>query len=135
MSLRAAARVAVIALVASLALAGCASADPDQGDSIATFRVADGSTFKVLITDPDDLQTVDALAKAHDAPSIPNGAILHETGVNTGWSWSLDPTDFGFSDVVDADCQTTPQEIEDGTFEGDRFCPWSAIVVSLEPAP
>ena len=135
MSLRAAARVAAIGLVASLALAGCASADPDQGDSIATFRVADGSTFKVLITDPDDLQTVDALSKGTDAPSIPNGAIVHETGVNTGWSWSLDPTDFEFSDVVDAACQTTPQEIEDGTFEGDRFCPWSAIVVSLEPAP
>ena len=75
------------------------------------------------------------LANGDDAPSIPNGAIVHETGVNDGWSWSIDPTDFDFSDVVDADCQTSPQEIEDGTFEGDRFCPWSAIVVALVPAP
>lgn len=75
------------------------------------------------------------LANGDDAPSIPNGAIVHETGVNDGWSWSIDPTDFDFSDIVDADCQTTPQEIEDGTFEGDRFCPWSAIVVALDPAP
>ena len=135
MSLATAVRAAVIGLVALIAVAGCAAADPEQGDSIATFRVADGSTFKVLITDPADLEVVDKLSNGEDAPSIPNGAIVRETGVNTGWSWSIDPTDFDFSDVVDADCQATPQEIEDGTFEGDRFCPWSAIVVTLEPAP
>ena len=135
MSLATAVRAAVIGLVALIAVAGCAAADPEQGDSVATFRVADGSTFKVLITDPADLEIVDKLSKGEDAPSIPNGAIVRETGVNTGWSWSIDPTDFDFSDVVDADCQATPQEIEDGTFEGDRFCPWSAIVVTLEPAP
>ena len=135
MSTGTAVRAAVLGLVALVAVAGCAAADPDQGDSIATFRVADGSTFKVLITDPADLEIVDKLSKGEDAPSIPNGAIVRETGVNTGWSWSIDPTDFDFSDVVDADCQATPQEIEDGTFEGDRFCPWSAIVVTLEPAP
>jgi hypothetical protein len=133
--MRTVARAAAIGLVALIAVAGCAAAGPDTGDGIATFRVADGSTFKVLITDPRNLEIVDLLAKGQDAPSIPNGSILHETGVNTDWSWSLDPTDFGFSDIVDADCQTTPQEIEDNTFEGERFCPWSAIVVALEPVP
>jgi hypothetical protein len=134
-SRRTAARVAGLGLVAALALAGCAATEPSPSDSVATFRVADGSTYKVLITDPDDLVIVDKLSKGEDAPSIPNGAIVRETGVNTDWSWSIDPTDFAFSDVVDADCQATPQEIEDGTFEGDRFCPWSAIVIALEPAP
>ena len=133
--LRTAARAIAVGLVALIAVAGCSPTDPDVGDSIATFRVADGSTFKVLITDPATIATVQSLADGKDVPSIPNGAILHETGVNSGWSWSLDPTDFTFSDIVDASCQTTPQEIEDGTFQGDRFCPWSAIVVSLEAAP
>jgi len=122
-----------IGLIAVAVVGGCAT--PDQGDSIATFRVADGSTYKVLITDPADLEIVDKLANGEDAPQIPNGAIVHETGVNTDWSWSIDPTDFGFSDVVDGSCDATPQEIEDGTYTGDRFCPWSAIVVALEPAP
>lgn len=135
MSWRTIARAAVAGLLALVVVAACTPAAQDQGDSIATFRVADGSMFKVLITDPAALATVTSLANGDDAPSIPNGAILHETGVNTGWSWSLDPTDFGFSDVVDASCQTTPQEIEDGTFDGARFCPWSAIVVALDPAP
>ena len=128
-----AAAIAFIGLIAVVVLGGCAT--PDRGASIATFQIADGSTFKVLITDPADLEIVDKLANSEDAPSIPNGAILREPGVNTEWSWSLDPDDFGFSDVVDSSCNATPQEIEDGTFEGDRYCPWSAIVVALEPAP
>jgi hypothetical protein len=134
-SRRIALRVTGLGLIAALVLAGCAAAEPSPVDSIATFRVADGSTYKVLITDPGDLEVVDKLSKGEDAPSIPNGAIVRETGVNTDWSWSLDPNDFAFSDVVDGSCDTTPQEIEDGTFEGDRFCPWSAIVIALEPAP
>jgi hypothetical protein len=129
-----AARATGLGLVAVLAVAGCAS-EPSPSDSIATFRVADGSTYKVLIVDSGDLEIVDKLSKGEDAPSIPNGAIVRETGVNADWSWSIDPYDFGFSDVVDADCQATPQEIEDGTFQGDRFCPWSAIVIALEPVP
>jgi hypothetical protein len=133
-SFRIAARVTIVTGLALVALAGCAG-EPETANSVATFRVADGSMFKVLITKASDLEIVTALSKGDDAPSIPSGTIVHETGVNTDWSWSLDPTDFGFSDVVDGSCDTTPQEIEDGTFKGDRFCPWSAIVVALEPAP
>lgn len=120
-----------IALVASLG----ACATPVPAAQIVTFQVADGSQYKVLITDPADLDTVQALADGEDAPSIPNGLIVRDTGVNSGWSWSLDPTDFTFVDIVDGSCDGVPQEVEDGTHESDRFCPWSAIVVAMEPAP
>lgn len=120
-----------IALVASLG----ACATPVPASQIVTFQVADGSQYKVLITDPADLDTVQALADGEDAPSIPNGLIVRDTGVNSGWSWSLDPEDFTFVDIVDGSCDGVPQEVEDGTHESDRFCPWSAIVVAMEPAP
>ena len=135
MSIRTVARAAGAALLTLTVFAGCGAEAASPVDSVVTFRVADGSTYKVQITDPADLEIVTKLADGEDVPSIPSGTIVRETGVNTGWSWSLDPADFGFSDVVDGSCDTTPQEIEDGTFEGDRFCPWSAIVVALEPAP
>lgn len=122
---------AAVALAASLA----ACATPAPAAQVVTFRVADGSQYKVLVTDPVDLETVQALADGEDAPSIPNGLIVRDTGVNTGWSWSLDPTDFTFVDIVDGSCDGVPQEVEDGTHESDRFCPWSAIVVAMEPAP
>ena len=126
-------RIGTLALTASLVLLACAS-EPTPTASVVTFEVTGGSHYKVLITDPDTLKIVTALADGEDAPSIPNGRIVHETGVNTGWSWSIDPTDFRFEDVTDGSCQGTPEEIEAGTFESDRFCPWSAIVVAMEPA-
>ena len=112
-----------------------AALDPTPVSSVVTFQVADGSRFKVLLTDPADLRIVAAQADGKDVPNIPNGRIVHETGVNTGWSWSIDPADFDFVDVTDGSCNGTPQQIEDGTFKSDRFCPWSAIVVAMEPAP
>lgn len=124
---------ALILAIASL-LSACGAAS-GQASQIVTFQVADGSQYKVLLTDPHDLEIVTELADGKDAPSIPNGRIVHETGVNTGWSWSIDPADFDFVDVTDGSCDGTPQEVEDGTFTGDRFCPWSAIVVATEAAP
>jgi hypothetical protein len=123
------------ALLVALAATVAACATPAPAAQIVTFQVADGSQYKVLITDSGDLDTVQALADGEDAPSIPNGLIVKETGVNTGWSWSLDPTDFAFVDIVDGSCDGLPQEVEDGTHASDRFCPWSAIVVAMEPAP
>jgi hypothetical protein len=126
-------RIACLVLASSFAVVACAS-EATPAASVVTFEVAGGSQFKVLITDPETLKIVTALADGEDAPSIPNGKIVHETGVNTDWSWSLDPTDFRFEDLVDGSCQGDPEEIEAGTFESDRFCPWSAIVVAMEPA-
>ncbi len=126
--------VAILALVAlTMSVAACAT--PPPAAQVVTFQVADGSRYKVLVTDPADIDTVQALADGEDAPSIPNGLIVRDTGVNTGWSWSLDPADFTFVDVVDGSCDGVPQDVEDGTHESDRFCPWSAIVVAMEPAP
>jgi hypothetical protein len=128
-------RLAALGLALAGTLGGCSAGTPAPKSSVVTFQLADGSRYKVLLTDPADLQIVTDLANGKDAPSIPNGRIVHETGVNTGWSWSIDPADFAFVDVTDGTCDGTPQEIEDGTFTGARFCPWSAIVVAKEPAP
>ena len=127
-------RAAVLVLAATGLVGACQAEVATPVSSVVTFQVSDGSQFKVLLTDAADLKVVTDLADGKDAPSIPNGRIVKETGVNTGWSWSLDPADFDFVDVTDGSCDGTPQQIEDGTFEGDRFCPWSAIVVSMKPA-
>lgn len=127
-------RAAALVLGAAALLAACQAEVAKPASSVVTFQVADGSQFKVLLTDAADLKVVAELAEGKDAPSIPNGRLVDETGVNTGWSWSIDPADFDFVDITDGSCDGTPQEIEDGTLESDRFCPWSAMVVSLQPA-
>jgi hypothetical protein len=128
-------RIAALALGLVFALTACASEARPPAAKVVTFEVTGGSRYKVLVTDAKTLDVVTRLSKGEDAPSIPNGKIVHETGVNTGWSWSIDPADFRFDDITDSTCQGTPEEIEAGTFTGDRFCPWSAIVVALDPAP
>jgi hypothetical protein len=101
---------------------------------IATFQVGD-EQYRVRIIDPDQLAIARRLLAGKEAPSIPNGRIVRGvTGVNSGWSWHIDPRDFEFADVTIELCDGLPSYVEDGTLTGDRFCPWSAVVVDLQPA-
>jgi hypothetical protein len=102
---------------------------------VVTFEVAEDQRFKVLLTDPADIDIARKLLAGDDAPSIPNGRVVHATGVNTGYSWSLDPNDIEFSDVTTEVCDGLPSDVETGQVTGDRYCPWSAIVVAIDPAP
>lgn len=66
---------------------------------------------------------------------IPNGRIVRGSpDVNTGCSWHLDPTDFAWADVAIEVCDGNPQNVEDGTLTSDRYCPWSATVIAVDPA-
>jgi hypothetical protein len=97
--------------------------------------VGDRETFKVLLTDPGDIAIARDLAAGAAAPSIPNGKIIRGSAdVNEGYSWHLDPADIEFAEVTTEVCDGLPSYVEDGSLSGDRFCPWSAEVVSIEPA-
>ena len=101
---------------------------------IVTFEVVD-EEFKALLTQPDDIAIAHRLMAGEDAPGIPNGRVIRETGVNEGWSWSLDPNDIEFADMTIEVCDGLPSHVEDGTVTSDRYCPWSAVVVEVVPAP
>jgi len=101
---------------------------------IATFQVSD-EFYRVLIIDPDQLAIARRLLAGKQAPSIPNGRIARGEGINTGWSWHIDPRDFEFADMTIELCDGLPSYVEDGTLTGDRFCPWSAELVELVAAP
>ncbi len=141
MSGRAERRATLAVAVASglaLAVAGCGggggegSSQPD-GPVVVTFEVVD-QRFKVLLTEPADIDTARRLLAIEDVPSIPNGRVLRETGVNEGYSWSLDPNDIEFADVTIEVCDGLPSDVEEGVISGDRYCPWSAVVVAVDPA-
>jgi hypothetical protein len=139
---RGAALAALLGL-AALATGACgsgeASASPSAaaGPIVVTFEVAGGERFKALLTDPADIDIADRLAAGDtEAPSIPNGLVIRgETGVNEGWTWSLDPDDFEFADVTIEVCDGVPSDVEAGLVTSDRYCPWSAIVADIQPAP
>ena len=124
----------VLALVAALGLTGCAQ----QGaavPSVATFRVID-QEFKVELVTPELVAHAEALLRGEDVAAIPNGLVVRDDpGVNEPWSWHIDPDDFEFADMTTEVCDGLPEYVEDGTVTSDRYCPWSAELVSLEPAP
>jgi hypothetical protein len=133
--------VATAALALTLAISACgpnatsATSSPSAAAVVVTFEVADDERFKVLLTDPADIKIARQLLAGDDVPSIPNGRIVHETGVNTGYSWSLDPNDIEFADVTTEVCDGLPSDVEAGVNTSDRYCPWSAEVVAIDPAP
>jgi hypothetical protein len=129
---------AALTVAATIAAAGCSAGDDASllpaGPIIVTFEVNEGERFRVLLTDPVDQVAASRLLAGEEGPDIPNGRIVRETGVNDGWSWSLDPADFEFADLTTEVCDGDPSDVESGELTSDRYCPWSARVVEIEPA-
>lgn len=135
-----------LAVVATLALAGvvttgCAGEDPASATPdpsvpvVVTFEVSSGERFKALLTERGDVETAHGLLAGRNLPSIPNGLVIRgETGVNEGYSWSLDPADFEWGAVTIEVCDGLPSDVEAGTITSERYCPWSAVVVEVVPA-
>jgi hypothetical protein len=112
-----------------------AEPSPSPGSAVVvTFQVED-EQYRILLTDPADIDNARRLLAGEDAPSIPNGLIVRgDPGVNTGYSWHIDPASVEFADMTMEVCDGVPSFVEDGTLEGDRYCPWGARVIEIEPA-
>jgi hypothetical protein len=102
---------------------------------IVTFRVADREDFKALLTDPANITIARDLLAGRGGPGIPNGRIVYQTGANTGYHWSMDPADTEFADVTTEVCDGLPSDVEKHAIASDRYCPWSARVIAIDPAP
>ena len=128
---------AALAVAAVIVGSGCSPANeisPPPGPIVVTFEVNEGERFRVLLTEPADQLAASRLLAGEEGPDIPNGRIVRQTGVNIGWSWSLDPSDFEFADLTTEVCDGDPSDVETGALTSERYCPWSARVVEIEPA-
>jgi hypothetical protein len=112
------------------------AADSVPGEAIATFRVGEFETYRIRLTEPDDIWIAHRwLAGELEPTPIPNGLVVRgETDVNEGYSWHIDPNDIEFADFTIELCDGLPSDVEAGTITSDRFCPWSAEIESIEEA-
>ena len=102
------------------------------GAVIVTFQVG-SEQYRILLTDPANIDNARRLLAGEEVPPIPNGLVVRgDPGVNAPWSWHIDPDSLEFADVTTEVCDGLPSYVEDGSLTGDRFCPWSAEVVSVE---
>ena len=133
----AARRISTLVIAAPLLIGACggggSSSPAADAPVVVTFEVVD-ERYKVLLTEPADIDTARRLLAGEDVPSIPNGRVVRETGVNEGYSWSIDPNDIEFGDVTIEVCDGLPSDVEMAIVTGERYCPWSATVIGIEPA-
>lgn len=103
---------------------------------VVTIRTAGDEEYRILLTEPEDIAIAEALQAGEEAPPIPNGMIVRggDGGVNVGYSWHIDPNSVEFAEFTVELCDGRPSYVEEGSLTGERFCPWSAEVVALEPA-
>jgi hypothetical protein len=99
---------------------------------VVTFQVGD-EQYRIELTDPADIAIARQLLAGEEGPRIPNGLIVRggDGGVNTGYSWYIDPDSLEFAEVTTEVCDGLPSYVEDGSLTGDRFCPWSAEVIAI----
>ena len=107
-----------------------------EGSIVATIRVANSETYKILLTELDDISTARDLLAGIQAPRIPNGRVVRDGdgGVNPGYSWHIDPADVEWADSTIEVCDGLPSDVEQGAVTSDRYCPWSAEVMAIDPA-
>ncbi len=69
-----------------------------------------------------------------EAPGIPNGRVVRgDPEVNVGYSWHIDPASLEFVDATIEVCDGRPSDVEQGLITSDRYCPWSAKVIQVQP--
>ena len=131
----------IVLTPAAVLLVGCTvGASPSPSPSTApsrstnvvvTFRVID-QEFRVELTDPRDVEVARRLLRGEEAPRIPNGIVVRgDPGVNTGYSWYIDPASLEFADVTTEVCDGLPSDVEANVITSDRYCPWQAEVIEI----
>jgi hypothetical protein len=126
--------------LAAIAVAGCSDdkaadeARTVEAPAVVTFRVAGEEEFKVELATEELVDHAAALLDGDSVAAIPIGTVVRgEPGVNTDWSWHIDPATFSFADATVEVCDGLPSGVEDETITSTEFCPWSAEVIDLQP--
>jgi hypothetical protein len=97
---------------------------------VITFRVID-ETFRVHLLDERQINAAHQAANGGTA-RIPSGRVVAGSGVNVGWSWHLEDVEFAELTTEVCDGRPSDGEREGVTFDGGRFCPWTARVISIQ---
>ena len=106
----------------------------DVQEQVVTLRVADAEEYRIRLTDPEDIAVARRLLAGEEAPGIPHGRVVRgDPDVNVGYSWHIDPASLEFVDATIEVCDGRPSDVERGLITSDRYCPWSARVIRMQP--
>lgn len=119
--------------IAVIVGAACGDGSGEQNSILVTFETPSGS-FITRIDDPVSIDRARAALDEGTSAGIPNGRILEgDGGVNTGHNWHLEEVEL--VDVAIEACDGTADFVDENLdiyLELGNYCPWSAVVVSIE---
>jgi len=114
------------------------SDNPLAGGLLATFSV-EGETFSVWTDGPLAMADLLALQAGLGTATIPNSTLHRGPGLgdhNAPYSWHMDPTRLEIADATIEVCSGLPSFVEANVDEWvdvvGQYCPWSAVLVTLE---
>jgi hypothetical protein len=123
-------------LLVLLGAAACTNPPPPSSpvaDVTVTFLVADRETYRIRLTDPDDIEIARQLLAGEVDPKIPNGIVVRgDSDVNIDYTWHIDPDSLEFVDVTTEVCDGLPSDVEQGIITSEYYCPWAAEVIAIE---
>jgi hypothetical protein len=121
---------AAVGVLLATAVCGGRLPTAPSPSAVVTFRVVD-ETFRVQLTTGDQIAAA-RRAQAGGPARIPNGRIVAGADVNRGWTWHLE--DMAFAEATIELCDGRPSDVERQgvAFGGGRYCPWSAVIVSID---
>ncbi len=121
-----------------LLLPSCTSPTaPDlEGGILVTFDVH-GERYRIFITNTETIDQVFALSSGQSNATIPTGKLLRgRVSYNLPWHWHIDSDDIQMAENTIELCDGLPSHVEaDIDYWVDqvgRFCPWSAVLVSIK---
>ena len=129
--------LALVVLLGSLLGGGGVAAQTDTTQPVVvTFATADGSTFRAVLEQPEDIARAEAALAGDGYAGIPNGALAYgDGGVNAPHTWHMVGTTL--ADVTTEVCDGTASMVDaDPVYWVEtvgRFCPWTATVIAVEP--
>lgn len=130
-------RLRVLSLIgAALVSAGCSppAADTPDAHAIVTFQVAGGERFKVELIGQDLVAHAQGLLAGQPLDKIPVGTVVRDSpGPNAPWTWHLDPATIHFAFATTEVCDGIPSDVEKQLVTSPTYCPWSAVVVAVDP--
>jgi len=111
-----------------------ASAELPSAPAVVTFSVSGQGTYSIELVTDELIAHVAELRAGGEDGRIPSGTIVRDGdgGVNSPWTWHIDPDSLEFVDTTIEVCDGLPEYVEDGTLTSDVYCPWDATVVDLE---
>jgi hypothetical protein len=123
-----------LALPGLLLMAACSGSDPSP--SVSEFLVTVGSeSFVLRASDPETARRAMGNLRGENQ-MFPIGPLRPgDGGFNAPWSWHFDPEAVRFTELAIELCDGTPSYVEAHLADFPSYCPWSARVAALRPAP